>query len=137
MALATASRKHEKTVITSAANSSCAANASDCCPPTATTIAPRAPEHLDAERAAEALASLAKALGHPVRVRILRLLSARAGCVCGSIVDELPLAQSTVSEHLRILKAAGLVRGTLDGPRTCYCIDADGLAQLKALTSAL
>ena len=83
------------------------------------------------------LAALTKALGHPARVQILRLLSRRDSCVCGDIVEELPLAQSTVSEHLRILKSAGLVRGEVDGPRVCYCVDERGLRRLRALVGGL
>lgn len=83
------------------------------------------------------LAGFAKALGHPVRVQILRLLDRKAACVCGDIVDELPLAQSTVSEHLRVLKTAGLIRGDVDGPRVCYCIEPRALRRLKALVGAL
>lgn len=77
------------------------------------------------------LATLAKALAHPVRVQIVRMLARMHGCVCGDIVDQLPLAQSTVSQHLKVLKDAGLVRGTIDGPRTCYCIDPEGLRRLR------
>jgi len=83
------------------------------------------------------LARLAKALGHPARVRILRLLAQRTTCVCGEIVEEFELAQSTVSEHLRVLKAAGLVQGEVDGPRVCYCVDPAGLERLKRLVGAL
>lgn len=83
------------------------------------------------------LARLAKAVGHPARVKILRLLEHRGRCVCGEIVDELPLAQSTVSQHLRSLKEAGLVRGEVDGPRVCYCVSARELRRLKALMAAL
>ena len=85
----------------------------------------------------ESLATLAKAIGHPARVRILKLVINRASCVCGDIVDELPLAQSTVSQHLKVLKAAGLIQGEVDGPRVCYCIAPDALARLKALVAAL
>lgn len=85
----------------------------------------------------DALAALAKALGHKARVQILRLLIAREACICGEIVDQLPLAQSTVSQHLKILKEAGLIRGDIDGPRTCYCVRPDALARLKALVAAL
>jgi ArsR family transcriptional regulator, arsenate/arsenite/antimonite-responsive transcriptional repressor len=77
------------------------------------------------------LAQLAKALGHPARIRILRLLAARRTCITGDVVAELPLAQSTVSEHLRILREAGLVRSTQDGTRSTYCVSATGLAALK------
>ena len=74
-------------------------------------------------REEEELARLAKALGHPARVAILRLLLGRDACICGDIVDVLPLAQSTVSQHLKELKQAGLIEGTVDGPRSCYCIN--------------
>jgi len=83
------------------------------------------------------LAAMAKALGHPVRVQIVRLLAARDNCVTGDLVDELPLAQSTVSEHLRILREAGLIQGEIDGPRTRYCINPAGLTSLKAAISSL
>lgn len=85
----------------------------------------------------EELAAFAKALGHPARVQILRLLTRRSACVCGDIVDELPLAQSTVSQHLKVLKEAGLIRGEVDGPRVCYCIDDRGLRRLRALMAGL
>jgi DNA-binding transcriptional ArsR family regulator len=68
-------------------------------------------------------ARLAKALAHPARVAILRVLLNRNACVCGDIVEELPLAQSTVSQHLKVLKEAGLIQGTIDGPSVCYCAD--------------
>ena len=83
------------------------------------------------------LASLAKALAHPVRVQIVRILARTEGCLCGDLVEQLPLAQSTVSQHLKVLKEAGLVRGTIDGPRVCYCIDPDGLRRLRTLVAAL
>ena len=84
-----------------------------------------------------ALATLAKALGHPMRVRILRLLAHRDTCVTGDLVAELPLAQSTVSEHLRVLRDAGLVQGEIEGQRTRYCVSHDGLDALKAGVAAL
>lgn len=77
-------------------------------------------------------AALAKALAHPARVAILRTLAARGTCVCGEIVDVLPLAQATVSQHLKVLREAGLVRGATDGPRSCYCLDREGLALAAA-----
>ncbi len=83
------------------------------------------------------LAALAKAVGHPARVKILRLLVRREACVCGDIVDELPLAQSTVSQHLKVLKEVGLIRGEIDGPRVCYCVDPRVLRRLKALVGSL
>lgn len=83
------------------------------------------------------LAAMAKALGHPARVRILKILLERKSCVTGEMVAELPLAQSTVSEHLRVLREAGLIQGEIEGPRTSYCVSAVGLAQLKAGIAAL
>lgn len=80
---------------------------------------------------------LAKALGHPARVQILRILVRRTACVCGDIVDEVPLAQSTVSQHLKVLKEAGLIRGEVDGPRVCYCIEPRALRRLKVLVAGL
>ena len=76
-------------------------------------------------------AELAKALGHPARIAILRLLAARAACVCGDLVDELPLSQATVSQHLKELKRVGLIRGQIDPPRVCYCFDEQGLAEAQ------
>jgi ArsR family transcriptional regulator len=83
------------------------------------------------------LAGLARAIGHPARVQILRLLARREACICGDIVDELPLAQSTVSQHLKVLKEAGLVRGEIDGPRVCYCLEPRALRRLRALVGSL
>ena len=68
------------------------------------------------------LAEFAKALAHPARIAILKVLAEKNECICGEIVDVLPLAQSTVSQHLKELKNAGLINGTIDGPRICYCI---------------
>ena len=92
---------------------------------------------LEGPAADDELAKLAKAVGHPIRVRILRMLSRREARVCSQIVGELPLAQSTVSEHLRILKDAGLVRSRHDGPRVGYCINYDALRKLKALVAII
>lgn len=86
---------------------------------------------------AEELARLSWALAHPARVRIVRLLLSRTSCMCGEIVEEMPLAQSTVSQHLKILKETGLVQGEIDGPRVCYCINQTSLAKLKKLISDL
>ena len=83
------------------------------------------------------LAKFSWALAHPARVRIVRLLLRRSSCVCGEIVDEMSLAKSTVSQHLKILKEAGLVHGEIDGPRVCYCIDQRALAKLKRLVANL
>lgn len=83
---------------------------------------------------AKDIAAIARALGHPARVRIVRLLLEHGDCVCGTIVGEIGLAQSTVSEHLRILRAGGVIRGTIDGPRVCYCLNP---ARVTALQSFL
>lgn len=82
---------------------------------------------------------MAKALGHPARVRILRFLieQGEGTCICGDICEEVPLAQSTVSQHLKMLKEAGLIWGEVDGPRVCYSIDQAHLQRLKALIEGL
>lgn len=77
------------------------------------------------------LAALAKALAHPARIAILQFLIQRKACVCGDIVDELPLSQSTVSQHLQELKKVGLIQGSVEGPRVCYCIDPRTWQRLK------
>ena len=69
------------------------------------------------------IAGYAKALSHPARIAILRLLIKNQACICGDIVDELPLSQSTVSQHLKELKVAGLIKGDIEGVKVCYCID--------------
>lgn len=117
------------------AASACAPSPGEgCCPP-----ADEQPDlrPVEGEGADEELAALAKAIGHPARVQILRLLVRRSACVCGDIVDELPLAQSTVSQHLKVLKEAGLIRGDVDGPRVCYCIEPRALRRFKALVGGL
>ena len=83
------------------------------------------------------VAVLAKALGHPARVRIMRLLLARDACYCGQLVDELSLAQATVSQHLKMLKDAGLVVGEIEGLRTCYWASRERLAELHDLVGDL
>ncbi len=82
-------------------------------------------------------ASYAKALSHPARVAILKVLAQRKSCVCGDIVEELPLAQATVSQHLKELKEVGLIQGTIDGPSVCYCINVEGLQKAQHLLSTL
>jgi ArsR family transcriptional regulator len=104
-----------------------------CCPP----AEPAPPVPADEGEANVLLAGLAKALGHPARVAILRMLIQHEGCIVGDIVDEMPLAQSTVSQHLKQLKSAGLVQGEVDGPRVCYCVEPGAVALLKALVQAL
>jgi len=86
---------------------------------------------------AEELARLAKALGHPARVAIMRFLLAQEECMAGAIADELPLAQSTVSQHLKVLREAGLIRGEVDGVRICYCADRERLVRLGFLLERL
>ena len=81
--------------------------------------------------------ALLRAIAHPARFRIVKLLAARQACVCGDIVDELPLAQSTVSEHLKVLKDAGVIRGTIEGPNTCYCLKPAALEWLRGEFGAL
>ncbi|OYU83181.1 MAG: transcriptional regulator [Flavobacterium sp. BFFFF2] len=78
------------------------------------------------------IATLAKALGHPARVAILEYLMRIDACICGDIVNELPLAQPTVSQHLKELKNAGLIKGTIEGNAICYCINEEALAQLQS-----
>lgn len=85
----------------------------------------------------ETLATLAKALAHPARIRILRLLLVTPGCIGGTIVDAVSLAQSTVSEHLRVLKAAGLIVGETDGPRICYALHPAALDPLNTFIEGL
>ena len=81
------------------------------------------------------LARLAKALSHPARIAILEVLPARKVCLCGEVVDELPLSQATVSQHLKVLKEAGLVSGEIEGARSCYCVDWKSLSQAQELIS--
>jgi len=92
---------------------------------------------VEGPEADEELAEFAKALGHPARVQILRLLVRKNACICGDIVDELPLAQSTVSQHLKVLKESGLIRGEVDGPRVSYCVSPRALRRFKALIGSL
>lgn len=73
------------------------------------------------------LADIAKALSHPARIAIIKLLVEKGACTCGKIVDELPLSQSTVSQHLKELREAGLIKGQIDGPRVCYEVQTDQL----------
>lgn len=82
-------------------------------------------------------ARLASALGHPARVAILRFLREKGVCICGEIVEVLPLAQSSVSQHLKTLKEAGLVQGETDGPRSCYCLNPVALDRLRTLLGEL
>jgi DNA-binding transcriptional ArsR family regulator len=85
----------------------------------------------------EELARLAKALAHPARAAIVRFLLGGGDCICGDIVDRLPLAQATVSQHLKVLKQAGWITGEVDGPRVCYCARPETLQQFVALARGL
>ncbi len=78
-------------------------------------------------------AEFAKALGHPARIAILEILTQRDTCICGDITDQLPLAQSTVSQHLKALKSAGIIKGEIDGVRTCYCLDKETVSDLQSI----
>lgn len=95
------------------------------------------PVKLKPDATADEFAKLAWAIAHPARVQIVRLLIGRQACVCGEIVDCLPLAQSTVSQHLKILKESGLIQGEVDGPKVCYCINPGQLERLKVLVAGL
>ncbi|HAX48735.1 MAG TPA: metalloregulator ArsR/SmtB family transcription factor [Ignavibacteria bacterium] len=79
------------------------------------------------------LAAFAKALGHPARVAIIEYLSTQANCVCGSIVDAIPLAQATVSQHLKELKNAGLIQGSIEGNSICYCLNPEKWKKFKQM----
>ena len=83
------------------------------------------------------LTAVAKALASPVRLQILQTLGVRGTCACGDVVEALGMAQSTVSQHLKVLREAGLVRGDADGARTCFCLDAAGVAQTRDAFLAL
>ena len=97
---------------------------------------PAAPAGDPSPEAAE-LARLAKAIGHPARVAILRHLLRHGGCICGDLVELVPLAQSTVSQHLKVLKLAGLLEGEIDSPRVCYCANRETVRRLQQLVGEL
>jgi ArsR family transcriptional regulator len=107
------------------------------CAVTREPSAGRSDRPLDGAEADQEFAAFAKAVSHPTRVRILRMLARKEARTCSVIVDELPLAQSTVSEHLRILKAAGLVRSNENGLRVSYCIVPSALKRFKALLKSI
>ena len=96
------------------------------------TLAPERPAAVEQD-----VALLAKALGHPTRVRILRLLLAHDACYCGQLVDQLSLAQATVSQHLKVLKEARLIVGEIEGLRTCYCASRERLVELHDLLEGM
>ena len=92
---------------------------------------------IEATKSEERTVAMLRAIAHPARFRIVKLLAAKGECVCGDLVDELPLAQSTVSEHLKVLKDAGIVRGVIDGPNRCYCLEPEAVEWLKLEFAAL
>lgn len=83
------------------------------------------------------LADVAKALSHPARIRILKMLNEMNSCMVGNLVDKLPLAQATVSQHLKELKRVGLVDGEIDGPKVCYCVNNKTLSKAKSALDKL
>ncbi len=83
------------------------------------------------------LARLAKAVCHPARIAILRYLVSHKGCICNDIVAELPLSQSTISQHLKALRDGGLIKGSIDGPRICYCLDEKNVSKCLQLLQGL
>lgn len=89
---------------------------------------------LDADKE---LATLCKALGHEARIMILRVLIERNSCVCGEIVDELPISQSTVSQHLKVLKDCDIIQGEVQGPAICYCINPKTIKRLRVLVASI
>ncbi len=114
----------------------CESEAAVCCPPEGQAVELLTAE-VEGPAADDELAAFAKAIAHPTRVRILRMLAKKEARMCSHIVDELPLAQSTVSEHLRILRRAGLVQANERGPRVSYCIVPSALKRMKALLEAM
>lgn len=83
------------------------------------------------------LAAVAKALSHPARIRILKILNDMSSCMVGNIVEQLPLAQATVSQHLKELKRVGLIEGEIDGPKICYCVNNKNLLKAKTALDKL
>jgi ArsR family transcriptional regulator len=79
----------------------------------------------------EKMVTMLKALGNPVRLQIVEFLARKRVCITSNIVDATPLAQSTVSQHLKVLREAGLIRGEIEGPATSYCLDAENIRWLK------
>ena len=95
------------------------------------------PAEINPDLDTDNFAAICKALAHPVRVQIINYLKRIDKCFCGDIVELLPLAQSTVSQHLKILKEAGLIKGEVDGPKTCYCLDNKILRKFSEMAVAL
>ena len=103
-------------------------------------VLPRGPRRSSLARRGKAatreVAALARALGHPARIRIVQTLIAKQACIGCDLVDEIGLAQSTISEHLRILKAAGIITGEIERPRVCYSLNATALLPLRRFLAA-
>jgi ArsR family transcriptional regulator len=95
------------------------------------------PAEISTTHDTELFAAMCKALGHPARIMIVNYLKKIDRCLCGDIVELLPLAQSTVSQHLKCLKDAGLIKGEVEGPKTCYCIDKPMLDKFTLMVDAL
>lgn len=83
------------------------------------------------------MAEFAKALAHPARIAILEILAESDMCICGDITEQLPLAQSTVSQHLKALKSAGIITGNIDGVKTCYCLNEESIDELRSMMGSL
>lgn len=79
------------------------------------------------------IAAIAKVLAHPARVAILQYISSQEACICNDIVDEIGLAQATISQHLQVIKSAGLIKGTFEGKSICYCLDVNRFKELQNL----
>lgn len=94
-------------------------------------------KEIDYTKAELNIAKYAKALAHPARIAIIQLLLRKQACVCGDIVDELPISQSTVSQHLKELKDVGLIKGEIDGTSVCYCLDEKEWLKASSLISDL
>ncbi len=94
-------------------------------------------DKINTELDSEAFAAICKALSHPIRVQIVDYLKRIDKCFCGEIVELLPLAQSTVSQHLKSLKEAGLIKGEVEGPKTCYCLDKKMLNRFTRMAASL
>jgi ArsR family transcriptional regulator len=92
---------------------------------------------LDTKSSTEIITKIFKALGHPTRVKIVEHLIKIDSCVCGEIVNIFPFSQSTISQHLKLLKESGIVHGEIEGPKTCYCVDKDVLQKFKNYVSNL
>jgi ArsR family transcriptional regulator, arsenate/arsenite/antimonite-responsive transcriptional repressor len=107
-------------------------SATSCCMPSSEPCCTLTIEGFDQER----LVRMFKALGNPLRFEILKYLLTHPGCITGDIVDVLPISQATVSQHLKVMREAGLVIGRIDGPARCYCLDTESLAWFRAQIEA-